>query len=296
MDIQDWKLLLALAEEKSMGKAGEKLFISQPAVVYRLNRMEKEFGTLLFVRNNKGVQFTEAGQMLFLHANEMLDRYNEIYEEIRRHGAGLTGNIIIGSSSTFLTQFLPQQLKDFYKHFPAITVTLVTKRNDELLEMLNRGQLSVAVVRGNHKWTERSYHLYDDPFVVISSQPVEIEDLKKMPYIPYSGDPELMNSINRWGKKLLNCPFITTTDATRVSGPQICVQLVKAGLGWSVVPLTRTIGVEGIYTVPLSREAVPKFSRPTQLLYTEESLSVKTYSEYIRHFISFFSQYEFPSV
>ena len=58
MDTRDWELLLALEEEKSMTKAGERLFLSQPAVVYRLNRMEAEFGTTLFLRTNTGVNCT----------------------------------------------------------------------------------------------------------------------------------------------------------------------------------------------------------------------------------------------
>lgn len=66
MDTRDWELLLALEEEKSMTKAGERLFLSQPAVVYRLNRMEAEFGTTLFLRSNKGVQFTPAGPAALL--------------------------------------------------------------------------------------------------------------------------------------------------------------------------------------------------------------------------------------
>lgn len=296
MDMQDWSLLLALVEEKSMGKAGEKLFLSQPAVVYRLNRMEKEFGTVLFVRNNRGVQFTEAGQKLSSHASDILREYNSICQEIQQCGSGLCGNITVGSSSTFLSHFLPEQLKSFYQSYPSVTISLVAKRNDELIEMLNNGQISVAVVRGNHEWNGSSCHLYDDPFVVISSHPCTVEDLKHTPYISYSGDPELIGSITRWGHELLNVPFITTTDATRVTGPQICIQLVKAGLGWSVVPLTRTLGESDLFKIALPSYSFPHFSRPTQLLYTKGIYKLPLYSAYIEHFKSFFSHYSFPSL
>lgn len=294
MDIRDWQLLLALEEEKSMGKAGERLFLSQPAVVYRLNRMEQEFGTILFIRNNRGIQFTGAGQRLFLHASDMLKKYNSITHEIQQYGTGVSGNITVGSSSTFLGNFLPGQLKAFYKMYPLVTVSLVAKRNDMLVEMLNGGQLSVAVIRGHHNWSGKTYHLYDDPLVLICSEPCSIESLKAIPYIPYSGDPEIVEMIVDWGREQFGVPLVTTTDATRVSGPQICVQLVKAGLGWSVVPLSRTLGIDGLYKMPLT-QSDRVLTRPTNLFYNADTEQIDAYSAYIKHFKEYFKDFSFPS-
>ena len=72
MDQTDWKLLKILQQEKSMVKAAERLFISQPAISYRLTRMENEFGQSLFVRSNRGVEMTSAGQRLYSFANLMI--------------------------------------------------------------------------------------------------------------------------------------------------------------------------------------------------------------------------------
>jgi len=278
-----------------MGKAGEKLYLSQPAVVYRLNRMEEEFGTQLFIRSNRGVQFTAAGQKLFSHAGEMLRRHNDIAQEIRLFGKGLSGNITVGSSSTFLSRFLPGQLKSFYEQYPLIAVSLVAKRNDELIEMLNAGQLSVAIVRGEHAWSGASVHLYDDPFVAICSRPCRLEELRDIPFIPYSGDPELMDSLREWGRRVFRRPFITTTDATRVSGPQVCVDLVRADLGWSVVPLTRVIGLTGLFILPIEEGLAKPLARSTRLLYTHEIERVETYAAYIRHFCAYFADFAFPT-
>ncbi len=63
MDQTDWKLLKILQQEKSMVKAAERLFISQPAISYRLTRMENEFGQSLFVRSNRGVEMTSTSRM-----------------------------------------------------------------------------------------------------------------------------------------------------------------------------------------------------------------------------------------
>lgn len=294
MDVQDWKLLLALEEKKSMGKAGEQLYLSQPAVSYRMDRMEKEFETKLFIRSHSGIRFTAAGQKLYAYADDMLKRTSGILQEVQTVGNGLSGNITVGSSSTFLSHFLPRQLKSFHELYPSVTVSLVTKRNDILIQMLKNGQLSLAVVRGEHEWNECSFPLYDDPLVLICSHPCTTEELKSLPYIPYSGDPELMGAINAWGRRTLGGPFVTTTDATRVTGPQICVQLVKAGLGWSVVPLTRIIGEPSLFRQTIRTE--PALTRRTRLLYTRAARGIQLYRVYIDHFCSYFASYDFQKI
>lgn len=55
MDQLDWNLIRVLHETRSMTKAAEVLYISSPAILYRVRRMEKEYRTPLFSKNNKGV-------------------------------------------------------------------------------------------------------------------------------------------------------------------------------------------------------------------------------------------------
>jgi len=296
MDTRDWELLLALEEEKSMSRAGEKLFLSQPAVVYRLNRMEQEFGTTLFIRNNRGVRFTGAGRTLYSHAAEMIQKNRDIRREIAQYGQGLSGTIVVGSSGTFLGAFLPLQLKDFYEHYPNVSVSLVTDRNDTLMDMLNGGKLSVAIVRFQSDWDGGCWHIYDDPLVVISSRPCPIEELASMPYIPYGGDGQLTQAIHRWRQRNLKGPLVTSTDTAQVHGPQICMELVKAGLGWSVVPLTRTLNMEGLYRYPVLNESGGNVLRTTNLLYAEEAKKMETYAAYLEHFKRFFTGFEFPGI
>lgn len=61
MDSRDWKILKVISEERSLTKAAERLFISQPSLTYRLNKMEKEFGVKILNRFSSGVSFTIQG-------------------------------------------------------------------------------------------------------------------------------------------------------------------------------------------------------------------------------------------
>lgn len=54
MDEKDWRLLKVLHEEKNITKAAEKLFVSQPALSYRLKQLEEEFDMKLFFKRKRG--------------------------------------------------------------------------------------------------------------------------------------------------------------------------------------------------------------------------------------------------
>ncbi len=62
MTTTELEIIKALAEEGNMRKAAERLFLSQPALSQRLQSIEKEWGTLLFIRSQKGLEPTSAGE------------------------------------------------------------------------------------------------------------------------------------------------------------------------------------------------------------------------------------------
>ena len=78
MNNTDWKILIYLREERSINKVAKRLFMTQPSLTYRLDQMEKEIGVPLFIRTNKGVHFTDAGDRLFSYAEKELQRYQDM--------------------------------------------------------------------------------------------------------------------------------------------------------------------------------------------------------------------------
>ena len=50
MDTKDWIVLKTISDERSLTKAAERLYLSQPALTYRLRNLEKEFGVTILTR------------------------------------------------------------------------------------------------------------------------------------------------------------------------------------------------------------------------------------------------------
>ena len=76
LDDKDWRILRMIAEEKNITKAAARLFISQPALTYRLKNIEEEFGAQVVTRVPSGVVFTPQGDLLLSYVSEMLLKYD----------------------------------------------------------------------------------------------------------------------------------------------------------------------------------------------------------------------------
>ena len=75
MDIRQLKTFVEVAKLKSFSKAAESLFLTQPTVSNHIQSLEKEFDTVLINRLSKGITLTDAGQILYTNALDMINTY-----------------------------------------------------------------------------------------------------------------------------------------------------------------------------------------------------------------------------
>ena len=78
MNMQDWNMLLELYRSKSITKASERLFISQPALTRRLHQMEEEFSTTILLRSARGISFTPQGEHLVEYCSNSITSYRPL--------------------------------------------------------------------------------------------------------------------------------------------------------------------------------------------------------------------------
>ncbi|NMA85280.1 MAG: LysR family transcriptional regulator [Epulopiscium sp.] len=75
MTLQQLRYAISVANNKSMNKAAEELFISQPSLSSGIKELEEEIGLDLFLRSNKGVVITPEGEEFLAYARQMLEIY-----------------------------------------------------------------------------------------------------------------------------------------------------------------------------------------------------------------------------
>ena len=79
MTFRALEIFLTVADERSFGKAAQKLFISQPSVTQQIKKLESEFGFALFHRDKHSVELTEAGGIIRDAARSILSTYQFAY-------------------------------------------------------------------------------------------------------------------------------------------------------------------------------------------------------------------------
>lgn len=139
MDAGDLRIFEAVARLGSMSKAALELNTVQSNVTVRIRTLEEELGMALFIRTNRGVTLTVAGQRLLPYAS----RVSRVLEDARRAVADLgppSGPLVIGSLETTAALRLSSLLADFATAHPAVDLSLRTGTSCELVEqVLDRG-------------------------------------------------------------------------------------------------------------------------------------------------------------
>lgn len=81
------KYILTIAETKSMNKAAERLYVSQPSLTNALKELEKEVGIKIFFRTGRGVTLTNDGIEFLTYAREIYREYEQLLQRYGENGS-----------------------------------------------------------------------------------------------------------------------------------------------------------------------------------------------------------------
>ena len=87
MTLTQLNYFITIAEVKSINKAAEQLYVSQPSLTSAMQELEKELGITLFYRSGRGVTLTNDGTEFLLYARQLLGQYETILEKYGKNGS-----------------------------------------------------------------------------------------------------------------------------------------------------------------------------------------------------------------
>ncbi|MFC1433106.1 LysR family transcriptional regulator [Streptacidiphilus sp. N1-3] len=139
------RVLRAVARTGSFSAAARELGYTQPAVSQQMKALEKSVGTPLVVRVGRGVQLSEAGQVLVRHAAGILAGLTAAEEELAAIAGLRTGRVRLVSFPTASSTLVPPAVAAVRRGSPGIRVSLTEAEPPESLLMLRGGDCEVAL-------------------------------------------------------------------------------------------------------------------------------------------------------
>lgn len=288
MNDQDWSLLEAIYDEKNLTRAAEKLFISQPALTYRIQQIEQEFGVKVIFRSNKKISFTPEGEHLVKYAKKMLLEKRKVKDYVLNMSNDIQGSLRIGCSSNFALYKLPPLIKQFLILYPKVEINVNTGWSSEIVKLLQNEDVHVGIVTGDYKWLEEKALITEEPLCVISKQEISLEDLPRLArinYVPaksrlHPTNPLISKTIDNWWLDRFSEPPFIIMNVDKV---ETCKEMVANGLGYSIVPGGAITDKDDFYTIDLHFNNGEALLRRTWMLYRESSLELAT----VKHFVDY---------
>jgi LysR family transcriptional regulator, benzoate and cis,cis-muconate-responsive activator of ben and cat genes len=198
MDLRDMRYFLAVAEEKNFGRAAIRLHISQPPLTRQIQGLEERLGTTLFRRTPKGVELTDAGQILLDEVPNLLVLAERAQQRVKLAGQGLLGQVDVGIFGSGILDVIPRILSKFHSERPGVKIVLHNMTKQEQLAALRERRITVGFSRLVPKEPDLVIEsLMREPLMVAvnASHPlashaqIGLADLDNQPLILYPNTP-----------------------------------------------------------------------------------------------------------
>jgi len=135
------------AEMNNFTRAGELLYMTQPALSRLISSLEQERGVKLFERSIRRVELTNAGKLCYTKASRIIGSYDLLVSDAERLRSGLNGDLNIGVNPMIGTPvFLTEALKQLQEKYTGIRLRVQTGYSVSLIPMLERGELDCALI------------------------------------------------------------------------------------------------------------------------------------------------------
>lgn len=242
MEQRDLELFRALAQTLHFGKAARECHLSPSALTRSIQRIEREVGQDLFLRDRRSVSLTQAGHIFLDYAERSLGEWERCRSLLNNQDELIRGELSIYSSVTAVYSILSKVLHPFQHRYPEITIKLSTGDvADAENRVLNKQvECAIAALPGSLHSDLSFMHLITTPLVCIA--PIgnpDVPILHSTNCINWDRTPiiisdrgELRDSVDLWFKSQNISPQIFA----QVAGNEAIIAMVTLGFGVGVVP------------------------------------------------------------
>nr|MBQ6241843.1 LysR family transcriptional regulator [Lachnospiraceae bacterium] len=246
MELRTLNYFVTVAEELNITRAAQILRISQPPLSAQIKNLEEELGTELFVRGKRRLKLTDAGQLLYQHAKDILKLSEKASAEITSLSRGMTGTVTVGLVEGMAPDIAAEWFVGFLAEHPGVRFRILDGNSDDLIEKMRGGLIGLAVITAPYdQQLLNSFQVGQEKMVALMNRShplasgkeyLEVADLVREPLIVPSRKAHI-ETIRHWFREIgegpdIVCEMDNYLDAAALAG---------RGIGISIFPQTAYI-------------------------------------------------------
>ncbi len=148
IDLVKLRTFVAVAEEQHLTRAAERLHISQSAASAHVRSVEETLDAQVFIRTNRSLELTRAGQLLMAKAKLLLSEATEFSSFARELRGKIEGHLVVASSSDPTSGRVGEIVNALRIRHPLVTVDLRARPSSSTHQGLKIGELDIGVLLG----------------------------------------------------------------------------------------------------------------------------------------------------
>jgi LysR family hca operon transcriptional activator len=146
MELRHLRYFVAVAAHGSFNRAAEILHLTQPPLSRQVRDLEEELGITLLVRGNNAVKLTEAGELFYEEAREVLARAEEAISRVR--GGNTTETLRVGYAPSMTAGIMSAVLEKFQATTRHVRIELADLSSREINNLASAGRLDLVISPG----------------------------------------------------------------------------------------------------------------------------------------------------
>ena len=275
-----------VCEFKSVTKASEELFLTQPAVSIQLKKFQDQFQIPLFEVVGRKLYITEFGEEIALAAQKILNEVNAINYKALSFQGELAGKFKIAIVST-AKYVIPYFLTDFMNTHKGVDLVMDVTNKAEVVRSLENNEVDFAMVSTIPKHLKiNRIQLMDNKLYFVGGKQhkntgknLSIKAIERLPLI-YREDG---SATRKQMEYFIASNKISTYKKMELKSNEALKQAVIAGLGYSIMPL---IGIKNELNNG-DLQVIPVKGLPLSTNWNLIWLSSKNLSTVAKHFVEY---------
>lgn len=285
LEFGDLQAYVAVAERLSFRAAADQLFISQPALSRRIEKLEAVLDVRLLERTSRRVAVTAAGRQFLEHARAAIAEMQVALGSLSAAAAQRSSMVTVACVPSVANHILPGALQAFSKRFPQVRLRILDESGAQVVQSVVRADADFGVSFVGAQEADLDFKaIYTEDYVLVLPHAHPLAARPAVAWRELCGERLIAVSLRSSNRVLLDNALARVRERPavfcEVNHVTAALAMAAAGLGVAAVPALACSRERypALAAVPLTEPAVQRtlgliarkggvLSAPAQALY-----------------------------